>query len=251
MQTEHVERNTLLAADNDTTEIEMGRSVAKKESAGAESTLSPAPTQTAVAKPAEKAKTLSATEQTFLDDYKKRRAEAPPVPYIELVEVTPGKFVGHSTHPAGDAIAVAAILTTTGTTSADFASQMQNDIANAVSHGGGADLALVAVNAALAGLTGIAPKDEAEAMLGAQMVAAHAVAMDMLRRTTKSTDGQTRERYSNLAIKFMRTYAMQLEALDRHRGRGRQVVRVEHVHVHEGGQAIVGNVNGKGAGGGS
>jgi hypothetical protein len=37
-----------------------------------------------------------------------------------------------------------------------------------------------------------------------------------------------------------------LEALNRHRGRGEQKVRVEHVHVHSGGQAIVGAVEGGG-----
>jgi hypothetical protein len=36
-------------------------------------------------------------------------------------------------------------------------------------------------------------------------------------------------------------------ALNRHRGKGQQKVTVEHVHVHDGGQAIVGNVQ---AGGG-
>jgi hypothetical protein len=35
-----------------------------------------------------------------------------------------------------------------------------------------------------------------------------------------------------------------LDALDRKRGKGPQVVRVERVVVHEGGQAIVGNVQG-------
>jgi hypothetical protein len=34
-----------------------------------------------------------------------------------------------------------------------------------------------------------------------------------------------------------------LEALDKHRRGGNQKMTVEHVHVHEGGQAIVGNVN--------
>ena len=37
-----------------------------------------------------------------------------------------------------------------------------------------------------------------------------------------------------------------LEALNRHRGKGQQKVTVEHVHVHNGGQAIVGNVEGDG-----
>ena len=35
---------------------------------------------------------------------------------------------------------------------------------------------------------------------------------------------------------------MQLEALSRHRGKGQQKISVEHVHVHPGGQAIVGAV---------
>jgi uncharacterized protein YcbX len=42
--------------------------------------------------------------------------------------------------------------------------------------------------------------------------------------------------------KLARTFASQVEALNRHRGKGQQKVTVEHVHVHEGGQAIVGNV---------
>jgi hypothetical protein len=33
-----------------------------------------------------------------------------------------------------------------------------------------------------------------------------------------------------------------LEALNRHRGKGQQKMTVEHVHVHSGGQAIVGTV---------
>ena len=39
-----------------------------------------------------------------------------------------------------------------------------------------------------------------------------------------------------------------LEALNRHRGKGQQKVTVEHVHVHEGSQAIVGNVQSQGVG---
>jgi hypothetical protein len=44
-----------------------------------------------------------------------------------------------------------------------------------------------------------------------------------------------------------RTYATLLEALNRHGGKGQQKVTVEHVHVLNGGQAIVGNVEGGGA----
>ena len=52
----------------------------------------------------------------------------------------------------------------------------------------------------------------------------------------------------NQANKLSRTYAALVESLNRHRGKGQQKVTVEHVHVHEGGQAIVGNVEGQGGG---
>jgi len=49
---------------------------------------------------------------------------------------------------------------------------------------------------------------------------------------------------------LMRVFAEQLEALQRLRGKtGQQKVTVEHVHVHEGGKAIVGNVAGRKLGG--
>ena len=58
-----------------------------------------------------------------------------------------------------------------------------------------------------------------------------------------------RVNYMNLANKFMRTFTSQIEALNKHRGKGQQKVIVEHVHVNAGGQAIVGNVTKTGGGG--
>jgi hypothetical protein len=46
----------------------------------------------------------------------------------------------------------------------------------------------------------------------------------------------------NQANKLVRSYTTLMEGLDKHRGKGQQKVTVEHVHVHQGGQAIVGNV---------
>ncbi len=40
----------------------------------------------------------------------------------------------------------------------------------------------------------------------------------------------------------MKAFAMQVEVLRRLRNGGQQFVRVEHVHVNEGGQAVIGNV---------
>jgi len=52
----------------------------------------------------------------------------------------------------------------------------------------------------------------------------------------------------NALTKLTRTFTAQMEALNRHRGKGQQKMTVEHVHVHKGGQAIVGNVHSKGDG---
>jgi hypothetical protein len=84
-------------------------------------------------------------------------------------------------------------------------------------------------------------------MMAAQLVAAHNAAMECYRRAMigeQTPDGR-RENLSQ-ANKLSRTYAALIEALNRHRGKGQQKVTVEHVHVHSGGQAIVGNVEGGG-----
>jgi hypothetical protein len=106
-------------------------------------------------------------------------------------------------------------------------------------------------SAMIAALAGIAPKDELEGMMAAQLVAAHNAAMECYRRAMIGE--QTLEgRRENLAQanKLSRTYAALLEALNRHRGKGQQKVTVEHVHVHAGGQAVVGMVAARGQPGG-
>jgi len=92
-------------------------------------------------------------------------------------------------------------------------------------------------------MMGIGPRDEIEGMLAAQLVATHNAAMECYRRSM--LDNQTfegRRENLNQANKLTRSYATLMEALNRHRGKGQQKVVVEHVHVHQGGQAIVGNV---------
>src|SRR3954451_2853283 len=111
------------------------------------------------------------------------------------------------------------------------------------------------MSAAVAGLAGIAPRDELEGMLGAQLIAAHSAAMECYRRAMISDQTfEGRKESLTQANKLSRTYVTLLEALNRHRGKGQQKVTVEHVHVHPGGQAIVGAVeartSGSGGGGG-
>ena len=97
--------------------------------------------------------------------------------------------------------------------------------------------------AANAAMKSFKPADEIEGMIAAQAVALHFTAMECLRRANIAEQPfEIAARLRKDAANMMRTMTDMLEALDRKRGKGPQVVRVERVVVHEGGQAIVGNV---------
>jgi hypothetical protein len=99
------------------------------------------------------------------------------------------------------------------------------------------------VSATVAALVGIGPRDELEGMMAAQLIAAHNAAMECYRRAMLGEQTfEGRRENLNQANKLSRTWATLLEALNKHRGKGQQKVTVEHVHVHQGGQAIVGNI---------
>ncbi|WP_120010410.1 hypothetical protein [Teichococcus vastitatis] len=102
-------------------------------------------------------------------------------------------------------------------------------------------------SAAAQAMAGFQPKDEVEGLLAAQAVALHFAAMECLRRSVipdqpSEIAAKMRKDGANLA----RSMVEMTEALQRRRGKGPQVVRVERVVVQEGGQAIVGNVNSEG-----
>jgi len=96
----------------------------------------------------------------------------------------------------------------------------------------------------------IEPNDAIESMITAQMIAVHIASMHMSSQCM--TNNQTAEGmklFTNLMTKLMRTSTNQVEALQRYRGKGKQVIQVQHVQVNDGGQAIVGNVQGGGGNG--
>ena len=99
------------------------------------------------------------------------------------------------------------------------------------------------IRASLAAMGAMEPRDELEGMMCAQLIAIHNAAMECYRRAMLGNQTFERRRENlNQANKLSRTYAALTDALDRHRGKGQQRITVEHVNVHAGGQAIVGNV---------
>jgi hypothetical protein len=90
----------------------------------------------------------------------------------------------------------------------------------------------------------IKPEGALQSMLAVQMIGVHNTAIKFLMRATdkdqsfEGTDGNVLR-----ATRLMRLFNEQLQALASLRGQtGQQKVTVEHVHVYEGGQAIVGSV---------
>lgn len=94
----------------------------------------------------------------------------------------------------------------------------------------------------LSELDGIGAKDQIEGMLGAQMIATHHAIMDCFRIVAQNGQLDIINPMLCYANKLSRTFTMQMEALNRYRGKGGQKMTVEHVHINSGGQAIIGNI---------
>ncbi len=90
----------------------------------------------------------------------------------------------------------------------------------------------------------LGPQNGPEALLAVQMIGVHEASTFFLHRAT--AEGQTGDgvdRNVLRATRLMRLFNEQLDARAKLKGRtSQQKVTVEHVHVHEGGQAIVGAV---------
>src|SRR3954470_18629517 len=99
------------------------------------------------------------------------------------------------------------------------------------------------LNFMLSVIAGLEPRDEIEAMLGAQMAAVHMATMIFARRLAHVANVVQQDSAERAFNKLARTFAAQMEALKRYRTGGEQKVTVQHVTVNEGGQAVVGNVS--------
>ena len=91
----------------------------------------------------------------------------------------------------------------------------------------------------------IGPRNGLESMLAAQMVSVHRVAMRLLSSGSSGEQSLDVATFRlNHASRLMRLFALQMDTLDRYRGKApsEQKVTVERVHVNDGWQAVVGNV---------
>jgi hypothetical protein len=88
----------------------------------------------------------------------------------------------------------------------------------------------------------IKPRDAIEAMLVAQMVSIHVMAMRCALHLACAEDVVQQESAGRALGRLARTFPAQIEALNRYRNNGAPAVTVQNVSVQDGGNAIVGNV---------
>ncbi len=88
----------------------------------------------------------------------------------------------------------------------------------------------------------IKPPDSVEAMLVAQMVSVHVMAMRCAYHLANAEDIARQDSAGRALGRLARTFPAQIEALNRYRNNGEPAITVQNVSIQDGGKAIVGNV---------
>jgi len=131
-----------------------------------------------------------------------------------------------------------------GTVDKDFLAGLLGQLVTAVTEDGKVDER--GLNFMLSIIKDVAPKDQLETLLAAQMAAVHLATMTFAKRLGCSENLLQQDSAERTFNKLARTFTGQLEALKRYRTGGEQRLTVTHVTVNDGGQAIVGSVQTEG-----
>jgi hypothetical protein len=99
------------------------------------------------------------------------------------------------------------------------------------------------MNAALAIIASARCQSELEALIAVEIVATGFAGLRFLRQSQHSMTDDYIRTYGPSANKLLRLQLDLIQALDRLRRGHKQTVEVRHVHVHDGGQAVVGIIN--------
>ena len=183
-------------------------------------------------------------ERAVMETFYARQKEKPPAPRMKVSKK--GGVAQVSFDHEDPAVATGLLMQALGTTDTAFLTGLLGQLADAGRQGPEVDER--GLNFMLSVVKGIEPEDEVEAMLAAQMAAVHNATMTFARRLNHVENIVQQDSAERAFNKLARTFTAQVEALKRYRTGGEQRVVVEHVHVHQGGQAIVGTVN-RGGGG--
>ena len=96
------------------------------------------------------------------------------------------------------------------------------------------------------GLAALETPDAVKTMLSAQMLAINNLLLTsvFLANSSSNLNLMLKQYYTNTSIKLANTFVQQANLLAKLQGIGNQPINVGRVDIHEGGQAVVGNING-------
>ncbi len=163
-----------------------------------------------------------------------RTTGAAAAPRIKLV--SHGFSIDHPDQELGEQLMADAL----GVTDRDAMDGILRQLVRASASGGKPDE--VNISFMISMVKSIKPRDAVEAMLVAQMVSVHVMAMRCAQHLATAGDLARRESAARALGRLARTFPAQIEALNRYRSRGEPAITVQNVSVSDGGNAIVGNV---------
>lgn len=94
------------------------------------------------------------------------------------------------------------------------------------------------------GLKALNATEGLQEMVANQMLSIHHLQQISAALANASDHNSNRQYYTNSAVKLANCFIQQATLLAKLQGVGGQKIVVEHVEVHQGGQAVVGNING-------
>ncbi len=181
-------------------------------------------------------------ERIALEANAVRKAKSPPAPRLAVKRADSNDAVRleHADVVVGFDLLKEAL----GTTDKDFLAGLLEQLVTAATEDGKVDEGRL--NFMLSIIKDVAPKDQLETLLAAQMATVHLATMTFAKRLGCSENLLQQDSAERTFNKLARTFTGQLEALKRYRTGGEQRLTVTHLTVNDGGQAIVGSVQSNG-----
>jgi hypothetical protein len=130
-----------------------------------------------------------------------------------------------------------------GTMSDEFVDVILGKLVEALRPGLYDKLEEATLNAALAMIDSMRPQTELEALLAVEIVATGHCGLRFLRQSHCHMTQSYIDVYGNYAIKLLRLQNELIQTFERYRRGNKQTVEVRHVHIHSGGQGVVGIIN--------
>jgi hypothetical protein len=175
-------------------------------------------------------------DRKIMQAYFEEQRENPPPPRLKAVRENSGTLSLAPDHP-DIFVGVVLLLDAIGLKDPNLGRELLRQMAAV------ADGHEDALNAMIAFVKGLQPRDALEAALATQMAAVHALGMRLASQLVTSKTHKGQEHAERALNKLSRTFTIQMEALKRYRTGGEQKVTVQHVSVNDNAQAIVGNVS--------